>query len=373
MTTALNPIPVLDLRPQLESIRDEIMTAVAAVIDSTAYINGPATREFEDAAAKYLQVKHAIGLNSGTDALIIGLRALGIAAGDEVITTPFSFFATAESISIIGAKPVFVDVEEHSMNIDPTLIEAAITERTRAIVPVHLFGRPANMQAVLDIAQRHDLLVLEDCAQSFGARIGDQLTGSFGSGGAFSFFPSKNLGAMGDGGLFVTNDDDVAEMALKLRNHGAIDKYRNEMLGYNSRLDSIQAAILSVKLKYIDEWNLGRRAVASHYGKLLAETPGVITPEISPGHVFHQYTIRLTDTNRDQVHDALHESGIGCMVYYPVPQNRLPVYGDTYPELAVNELLAEQVLSLPIWSEMREQEIERVVATLRKNNHFDSN
>jgi len=366
VSEVISPLPVLDLKPQLASIRDEVLAAVTKVIDSTAFINGPATRDFEAAAADYLGVKYAIGLNSGTDALIIGLRALGVKAGDEVITTPFSFFATAESISIIGAEPVFVDVDEESMNINPALIEGAITPKTKAIMPVHLIGRRSNMVEILKIANDHDLLVLEDCAQSFGAQYQGQQTGSLGNGGAFSFFPSKNLGAMGDGGLFVTNDDAAAELALKLRNHGAMDKYRNEMLGYNSRLDSIQAAVLGVKLKYIDEWNQGRRRVAQKYGELLSGLSGVITPEVADGHVFHQYTIRLSEADRDTVQSKLSAAGIGCMVYYPIPQNRLPVYANQHPSLAANDLLAEQVLSLPIWPEMTDQQIERVVDCLVK-------
>lgn len=348
----MKQIPVLDLRPQLDSIKAEVMAAVASVIDSTAFINGPATRQFEEDAASYLGVKHAIGLNSGTDALIIALRALGIQAGDEVITTPFSFFATAESISIIGAVPVFVDVEETSFNINCQNIEAAITDKTAAIMPVHLFGRPVNIDAVLEIAKRHNLKVIEDCAQSFGARLNGKQTGSFGDGGAFSFFPSKNLGAMGDGGLFVTNCDEAAHQALKLRNHGGIDKYSNDVLGYNSRLDSIQAAILSVKLKYIDKWNGGRREVAKRYNELMAGFDNVITPDVVEGHVFHQYTIRVINVDRDAVHQAMLDAGVGCMVYYPTPQDLLPVYASQASPHETSVSHASQVISLPIWPEL---------------------
>lgn len=348
----MNKIPVLDLRPQLNSIKQEIMSAVEAVIDSTAFINGPATSQFEKEAAEYLGAKHAIGLNSGTDALVIGLRALGIKAGDEVITTPFSFFATAESISIIGAIPVFVDIEEDSMNIDYRKIKSAITDKTTAIMPVHLFGRPANIDAILSIAKQHSLKVIEDCAQSFGSSIAGKQTGTFGDGGAFSFFPSKNLGAMGDGGLFVTNCDDAAHQALKLRNHGGIDKYSNDILGYNSRLDSMQAAILSVKLKYIDEWNNGRRAVATRYNELLAGFDSVVTPDVIEGHVFHQYTIRVTNVDRDAAHQSMLDAGVGCMVYYPTPQDLLPVYANDTSPHAVSASHAIQVISLPIWPEL---------------------
>ena len=329
-------------------------------------INGPATQQFEKSAASYLGVKHAIGLNSGTDALIIGMRALGIKPGDEVITTPFSFFATAESISIIGATPVFVDIEEDSFNIDCDKIIAAITEKTAAIMPVHLFGRPANMAQILDIAEQHQLIVLEDCAQSFGASLGGKQTGTFGDGGAFSFFPSKNLGAMGDGGLFVTNCDDAAHQALKLRNHGGIDKYSNDILGYNSRLDSVQAAILGVKLKRIDEWNNGRRAVATRYNELMSKFDNVVTPEVVEGHVFHQYTVRVLGVNRDDVHQAMLDAGVGCMVYYPTPQDLLPVYGNQHSTHQVSVNHASQVISLPIWPELEIETQQTIVNALAK-------
>jgi dTDP-4-amino-4,6-dideoxygalactose transaminase len=358
-------IPVLDLRPQLLSIKDEVMAAIEAVVDGTAYINGPATQQFEKDAAKYLGVKHAIGLNSGTDALIIGMRALGIKPGDEVITTPFSFFATAESISIIGATPVFVDIEKDSFNIDCSLIEQAITGKTTAIMPVHLFGRPCNINEIVALAEKHDLKVIEDCAQSFGATADGKQTGSFGNGGAFSFFPTKNLGAMGDGGLFVTDCDAAAHSALKLRNHGGIDKYSNDELGYNSRLDSVQAAILSVKLKYIDKYNTGRREVAARYNELLAGIDGVITPDVCDGHVFHQYTVRITDVSRDEVHASMMKAGVGCMIYYPTPQDLLPVYGLSESPHRVSTEAAAQVMSLPIWPELEESMQEDIVQALK--------
>jgi len=348
----MKKIPVLDPRPQLSSIKSEVMAAIEGVIDSTAFINGPATRAFEEHAAAYLGVAHAIGVNSGTDALVIGMRAAGIGSGDEVITTPFSFFATAESISNIGAVPVFVDVEEESMNIDVSLIEAAITDKTKAILPVHLFGRPADMAAIMDIAAKHNLKVIEDCAQSFGATTNGQHTGAIGDVGAFSFFPTKNLGAYGDGGLIATNSDDVAHMAKMLRNHGGLDKYCNEVLGYNSRLDSIQAAILSVKLPHIDAWNNGRRKVATRYKEMLADVPGVITPDVVDGHVFHQYTIRLTASCRDDVVAAMAEAGVSCMIYYPTPQDKLPVYEGMFGEFSTSNKLSEQVISLPVWPEL---------------------
>ena len=377
-------IPVLDLKPQYQQIKAEVRAAIDAVLESGQFIMGPEVKQFEQAVAKYLGVKHAIGVNSGTDALVIGLRAMGISPGDEVITTPFSFFATAESISNVGAKPVFADIDADSFNLNPKEVRDKITSRTKAIMPVHLYGKPAAMAQMMEIAQEHGLKVIEDCAQSFGARYGGtcsscegycqettrealrgKFTGAIGDVGAYSFFPSKNLGAYGDGGLVVTNDDQVAEVARMLRVHGAKKKYHNEVLGYNSRLDTIQAAILRVKLPYLDQWNEGRRQVAKTYNELLADVPGIVTPELADGHVFHQYTIRVLDGKRDQVQKSLGEQGIGSMIYYPVPQDQLPVYQGQYPNLPVSDLLGTEVLSLPIWPEMTSETMTVVVNAVR--------
>jgi dTDP-4-amino-4,6-dideoxygalactose transaminase len=379
-------IPVLDLKPQYEQIKSEVQGAINRVLESGQFIMGPDVKLFEQEVAEYLGVKHAIGVNSGTDALVIGLRALGIGEGDEVITTPFSFFATAESISNVGAKPVFVDIDPRSFNIDPKEIKAKITPRTKAIMPVHLYGQPAAMGQIMEIAQEYGLKVIEDCAQSFGARywgtcsscdslcqesmreaLRGKFTGTIGDVGAYSFFPSKNLGAYGDGGMVVTNDDQVAETARMLRVHGAKKKYHNEVLGYNSRLDTLQAAILRVKLPYLEQWNEGRRRVAKTYNELLADVEGIITPELADGHVFHQYTIRVLDGKRDQVQQYLGEQGIGTMVYYPVPQDQLPVYQGQYPKMPVSDLLGTEVLSLPIWPEMDNETLDQVVAMITKN------
>ena len=384
-TTQVKPIPVLDLTPQLDALWDEVNEAVQRVLRSGQFIMGPEVKAFEQEVADYLDVKHAVGVNSGTDALVIGLRALGIGEGDEVITTPFSFFATAESISNVGAKPVFVDIDAASFNINPTKIEAAITPKTKAIMPVHLYGNPAAMTQIMALAEKHDLKVIEDCAQSFGARysgacadcdgscnadiekeLTGKQTGTIGHVGAFSFFPSKNLGAYGDGGLLVTNDDKVAEQARMLRAHGAKKKYHNEVLGYNSRLDSLQAAILRVKLPHIDNWNRGRFAVAQRYNELLADIDNVITPALVEGHVFHQYTIRLLDTDRDAVQAKLKEQGVSTMVYYPIPQDKLPVYSGQYAENVVSNELGTEVLSLPIWPEIAPEVQQRVVEELAR-------
>jgi dTDP-4-amino-4,6-dideoxygalactose transaminase len=380
----MQKIPVLDLKPQYERLKPEIHAAIDRVLEAGAFIMGPDVKLFEQEIAAYLGVKHAIGVNSGTDALVIGLRSLGIGAGDEVITTPFSFFATAESISNVGARPVFVDIDPQTFNIDPDLIEAAITDKTKAIMPVHLYGHPAAMAKIMAIAQRHNLKVIEDCAQSFGARyygdcvgceqscpsevlesIRGKAVGTIGHVGAFSFFPSKNLGAYGDGGLIATDDDAVAEVARMLRTHGAVKKYHNEILGYNSRLDTLQAAVLRVKLPHIDTWNEGRHRVAQTYNELLTDVSGVVVPQIVKGHVFHQYTIRVLDGKRDSLNTHLAEQGIGSMVYYPIPQDQLPVYRGQYDTCAVSDRYAQEVLSLPIWPEIELTTLKTIVQAIQ--------
>lgn len=364
-TTSDRFVPILDLGPEIEALWDELNTQFQNVLRSGQFIGGEMVERFEHEVAAYLGVKHAVGVNSGTDALVIALRAVGVGPGDEVITTPFSFFATAESISNVGARPVFVDVEEGSFNIDARLIEDAVTARTRAILPVHLYGRPADMDAIMGIARAHRLKVIEDCAQSFGARHNDtEHTGTIGDVGAYSFFPSKNLGAFGDGGLLVTNDEDTAAHARKLRSHGSVQKYRNEILGYNSRLDSLQAAFLRVKLPHVDSWNQGRREAAKRYNQLLENVDSVVTPEVSPGHVFHQYTIRLLGVDRSLVQQHLKEAGVGTMVYYPVPQDKLPVYAGMGSNCPVSDRLADEVLSLPIGPSLTPQVSQFVASAL---------
>ena len=358
-------IPILDLSPQYQSLKTEIYSAIDRVLESGQFIMGPDVKQFEQEVAAYLGVKHAIAVNSGTDALVIGLRSLGIGAGDEVITTPFSFFATAESISSVGATPIFVDIDPQTFNIDPANIKDKITLRTRAIMPVHLYGNPAAMTQIMEIAQENGLKIIEDFAQSFGARYNGKMTGSIGDVGAYSFFPSKNLGAYGDGGLIATNDDAIANLSRMLRVHGAKKKYHNEIIGYNSRLDTLQAAILRVKLPHIDQWNAGRRRVASLYTQLLADIPEVIAPEVNAGHVFHQYTIRIIKSDRDKVASNLASKGISTMIYYPIPQDRLPIYAGKYPSNKVSDELGTQVLSLPIWPELDDENIKRVVSSLK--------
>ena len=362
------PVPVLDLAPEIALLWDELNGAFQDVLRSGQFVMGPAVERFEADVASYLGVRHAIGVNSGTDALVIALRALGVGPGDEVITSPFSFFATAEAVSSVGARPVFADIDEATFNLDPAAVEAGVTPQTRALLPVHLYGRPAPMAPLLEVAAAHGLSVVEDCAQAFGARchdVGGAPAGAVGDVGAFSFFPSKNLGAFGDGGLLATDDDDVAGVARKLRAHGAEEKYHNEMVGYNSRLDALQAALLAVKLPHLDRFNAGRRRVAERYTALLAGVPGVVAPEVTPGHVFHQYTVRVLGGRRDAVQAHLGREGIRTMVYYPVPQDRLPVYAGAHPPNPVSDRLSAEVLSLPIWPSMSDGVVERVVAAIR--------
>jgi dTDP-4-amino-4,6-dideoxygalactose transaminase len=359
-------IPILDLKAQYESIKGEINAAMAGVLLSTQFILGPAVRDLEQQVATYCGCKYGVGVASGTDALRLTLTALGIGPGDEVITTPFTFIATANTISHCGARPVFVDIDPRTYNIDPTAIETAITERTKAIVPVHLYGQPADMDPIVELAEAHGLYVIEDAAQAVGAHYQGRRVGSIGHAGCFSFYPTKNLGAYGDGGMVVTNDVALAEKIDVLRRQGGKKKYHAEVLGFNSRLDSLQAAILGVKLKYLDEWNEGRRRVAQRYNELLPGLP-VTTPYESPDvyHVYHQYTIQAEQ--RDALAAYLKERGIGTMIYYPVPLHLQKLYASLgYKEgsLPASEAASREVLSLPMYPELTEaqhQEVARAI------------
>jgi dTDP-4-amino-4,6-dideoxygalactose transaminase len=359
-------IPILDLKPQYATLKLSIQDAVNRVLESGQFVMGTEVRAFEREAARYLSTRYAIGVNSGTDALFISLRALGVGPGDEVITTPFTFFATAEAISHVGATPVFVDIDRRTFNIDPELIEAKITPHTKAILPVHLFGHAVDMAPILALAEKYDVMILEDVAQAFGGKYQGRKLGTIGDAGAYSFFPSKNLGACGDGGLIATNDSKVAELARMLRVHGAKEKYRNEVVGYNSRLDELQAAILRVKLPYIDQWNAERRRVAERYNELLEDLPAIATPieAAYAEHVYHQYTVRILNGKRTQVQKRLAEAGIGTIVYYPVSVHKLPVYEDVPYSLPRSCEAAGEVLSLPIWPELSRSTQERVVEAL---------
>jgi dTDP-4-amino-4,6-dideoxygalactose transaminase len=361
-------IPVLDLKSEINEHLNEYMKAIEEVLRSAQFIMGPNVKAFEEEVARYLGVKHAIGVNSGTDALVIALRAAGIGENDEVITTPFTFFATAESITALGATPVFVDIDERTFNINPDLVKQAITKRTRAIIPVHLYGQAADMDPIVELADAYGLKVIEDTAQAFGGEYKSRKLGTIGHIGCFSFFPSKTLGGFGDGGLIATNDDEAAETAKMLRVHGSKKKYYNETVGYNSRLDEIQAAILRVKLPYIDEANEARRKAAHRYNDLLKDIPGIITPyeDARSKHVYHQYTIRVLDGKRDELQKHLADRGIGTMVYYPVPVHRLPLYKESAPVLPVAERLSGEVLSLPIWPNIGEEVQGEVAEAIRE-------
>ena len=360
-------IPMVDLRAQHRALEPELHRRVMAVLRSGRFILGPEVQAFEEEVAAYLGVRHAVGVASGTDALVLALEACGVGPGDEVITTPFSFVATAEAIVRVGARPVFVDVQPHSFNLDPARLEAAITPRTRAIVPVHLFGRPADMEGILDVAARHGLKVVEDCAQAFGASLAAGKVGSLGDAGCYSFFPSKNLGACGDGGLVVTRDASVEARLRSLRNHGSRARYHHETLGYNSRLDEIQAAILRLKLPRVDTYNALRRSRARRYDEGLRELD-LILPEPGEGeHVYHQYTIR--SAQRDRIREALSREGIASAVYYPVPLHLQPAFRDLGygpGDFPVSERLAREVLSLPMYPELPDQDVERICRAIRQ-------
>jgi len=344
-------IPLVDLGQEIDEIYEEVRVAIDDVIKSRRFVLGPNVEAFEKEAADYLGVKHAVGLNSGTDALIIGLRCLGIGQGDEVITTPFTFVATAEAVSLVGAKPVFADIDPDTYNIDPSSIEERINSKTKAIIPVHLFGQGAKMDLILGIARKHDLKVVEDAAQGIGGEYKGKKLGSIGDVGGFSFFPSKNLGGFGDGGLITTNSEETADSARMLREHGSKDRYLNEVVGYNSRLDEIQAAILRVKLTRLDKMNDKRRKAAKRYDEMLAGISGIVVPT-GPEfikHIYNLYTVRILDGKRDMVKNHLWKAGITSVVYYPAPVNKLPPYRERGFDCPRSDKASEEVLSIPIW------------------------
>ncbi|TAE09393.1 MAG: DegT/DnrJ/EryC1/StrS family aminotransferase [Oscillatoriales cyanobacterium] len=387
MVSRVNNVPPLDLTQQYAQIGDEIGAAVQKVLASGGYIGGPAVKSFEQEFANYTGVSDCVGCNSGTDALILALRALKIGPGDEVITTPFTFFASAETISAVGATPVFVDIDSGTFNLDVELLEAAITDKTKAIMPVHIFGQPTDMTRLMEIATKHNLAVIEDCAQSVGAEWESRKVGSIGHVGCFSFYPTKNLGACGDGGAVTTNDRALAASMRMLKEHGQSSRYFYEEIGYNSRLDALQAVILSIKLRYLDSWNSQRREKAAVYSEFLSRVPGVAVPKELPAAkpVWNQYTIRLTSQDtirltspegapnpsgnfRDSMRTKLQESGIGSMVYYPLPLHLQPVYkslGYQAGQLPVAEQVCREVLSLPMFPELSRDQQERAIYGLK--------
>jgi dTDP-4-amino-4,6-dideoxygalactose transaminase len=359
-------IPMVDLKQQYHLLKSEIDAAVLAALENTQFILGPNVSALEQEAAAYLDVPATVGCASGTDALHLAIVAAGIGPGDEVITSPFTFIATAEAICYAGATPVFVDIDPRTFNIDPKLIEAAITPRTRAIIPVHLFGQPADMAAIQGICDCHKLLLIEDCAQSFGADIGGHMTGSIGMFGCFSFFPSKNLGGFGDGGMISCSSPELADRIKVLRNHGSKVRYHHHLIGYNSRLDEIQAAILRVKLKRIDQFNRDRRRVAHLYSELLGDLATVPFEDGLGTHVYHQYTL-LTD-RRESIMARLSEQQIASAVYYPIPLHKQEVFASTCAgvTLPVAERVASCCMSLPVFPEMSDAQVRLVAATVKE-------
>ena len=360
-------IPMVNLKAQYAEIQDEIVQGFSETLENCAFILGPNVQAFEKEAADYLGVKHAIGCASGTDALHLALRAAGIGEGDEVITTAFTFIATAEAIKYVGATPVFVDIDPGTFNITPENILKAITPKTKAVMPVHLFGQPADLPAIKAICDKHNLKLIEDCAQSFGATVSNQQTGSFGDAAGFSFFPSKNLGCFGDGGLVTTDSDEIAAKIKQFRNHGSDVRYYHDVIGYNSRLDELQAVVLRTKLKHIDQYNAARRHAAHLYSSLMADLPLTTPYEDGVGvHVYHQYTL-LCD-RRDEVMKALQDNQIACAVYYPVPLHQQNAFKEDCAGLSLpeTEAVAARCFSLPICSNLSDDTVKQIVDVIRK-------
>lgn len=363
-------VPLLDLKAQYQPIRAEIEAAIRSVVESQIFILGPEVTAMEKEIAEYCNAKHCIGMSSGTDALLAALMAFEIGPGDEVVTTPYSFFATAGAVARLGARPIFVDIDPTSFNIDPTKLEAAITPSTKAIIPVHLYGQCAEMDPIMAIANKYHVPVVEDAAQAIGSEYRGQRAGSIGAIGCFSFFPSKNLGAFGDGGAVTTNDDALAERLTRLRMHGMKPKYYHQIIGGNFRLDALQAAVLRIKLRHLDSWTAGRQRNAANYDRLFAAAglagSLVTTPKVVQNrHIFNQYIVRVVD--RDAVLAYLTQEGIGSEIYYPLPLHRQQCFeslgykaGD-FPE---SEKAAATTLALPIYPELTLEQQERVVAKI---------
>jgi len=357
-------VPFLDLRAQHEPIRAELLAAINEVIDSSAFAGGPFVARFEEDFAAFCQTAHAVGVGNGTDALWLALLARGIGPGDEVITVPNSFLATAEAISYCGATPVFVDVDEQTYTLDPALLEAAITPRTKAVIPVHLYGQMADMDPIMEIAGRHGLFVLEDACQAHGAEYKGRRAGSIGHAAAFSMYPGKNLGALGEAGAVTTNDPDLAERVKCLREHGQSKKYHHSHIGWNARMDGIQGAALRIKLRSLAKGNAARRAHAQRYSRLLAGVAGVITPVVAPGRtpVFHLYVVRVAE--RDRILATLGQRGISCGIHYPKPIHLQAAYahlGLGPGSFPVAEDQAEELLSLPMFPELTVDQVDAVV------------
>lgn len=360
-------IPLVDLKAQYATIKPEIDAAMQRVVNNTAFILGKEVSQFENDFAAFCRVKHCVGTDSGTAALHLALLICGVKPGDEIITTTHTFIATAEVISLTGARPVFVDIDPRTYNIDPNLVARAITPRTRALIPVHLYGQPAEMDAILEIARKHDLRVIEDAAQAHGAEYRGRRAGSMGDVACFSFYPGKNLGAYGDAGALVTNDAELAERARMLRDHGRRDKYEHLIVGYGYRLDALQAAILGAKLPHLDAWNARRRVIAGYYTKLLTNTD-ILTPYVPP-HVtpiYHIYCVRARD--RDGLQKYLKARGIDTGIHYPIPLHLQPVYknlGYKVGDFPHTEKAANEILSLPMYPELTDAQVEEIAEAVK--------
>lgn len=361
-------VPFVDLRAQHDSLRTELFDTITKIIDTSSFIMGQAVKDFEPKFAEFCGCRRAIGVSSGTAALHLALWALGIGPGDEVITIPHTFIATAEAISVCGAKPVFVDIDPQSFTMDVSKLEAAITPRTKVIIPVHLYGNPTDMDPLLEIARKHGLRVVEDCAQAHGAEYKGRRVGTFGDAGCFSFFPGKNIGAMGDAGAVTTSDEAIATKVNKLRNHGREGKYEHEMVGYNERMDTLQAAILSVKLPHLNDWNAARRKHADEYRKALADVDVVLpTPKPNYAPVYHLFVIR--HPKRDDMQKFLRKKGIATGVHYPLPLHLQPAYADLnykQGDFPATEKAAKEILSLPMYPEMTCAHIEEVAEAIKE-------
>ncbi|HYE14458.1 MAG TPA: DegT/DnrJ/EryC1/StrS family aminotransferase [Pyrinomonadaceae bacterium] len=374
MTTTTTRVPLLDLRRQHEALREELRAAVGRVLDSQQFILGEDVRLLETELTRYTRTAHAVGCGSGSDALLLALLALDVGEGCEVITTPFTFFATAGAVARAGARPVFVDIEPRTYNINPALVAGAVTPRTRALMPVHLYGQCAEMGEILAEAARHDIPVIEDAAQAIGAEDRGRQAGSMGAVGCFSFYPTKNLGAAGEAGLLTTNDARLAERLRRLRAHGGATEYRHEEVGFNSRLDTLQAAILRVKLPHLDSWSQARRDRAARYTRLLEEaglTDFVTPPYVRPDalHIFHQYVVRVAADRRDALIEHLKQGGVGTKIYYPVPlhlQDCFRHLGYECGDFPESERAARETLALPMFPELTDDEQHYVVETIAR-------
>lgn len=368
-------VPLLDLKPQYAEMKEEILREISDICDSQYFILGAKVEKFEKECAEYCKTKYACGVSSGSDALLIALMVEGIGAGDEVITTPFTFFATAGAIARVGATPVFVDIDPRVFNIDPNLIEEKITPKTKAIIPVHLFGQAANMAKIMEVAEKHNLVVIEDAAQAIGAEYEGKRIGSIGHYGCFSFFPSKNLGAFGDGGMVTTNDEKRFELLKIFRNHGSSPKYYHKYVGGNFRLDALQAAILSIKLGHLEKWSAERQKNAAEYRSIFAKSSigeKALLPakaEYRVRHIYNQFSILVEEGDRDELKKTLLENGIGCDIYYPVPLHLQECFKDLgYKEgdLPVSEEVSKKIIALPIFPESTTEQREYVVSVIEK-------